>query len=120
MAPVEGDHGRASPLSGLWSCVAGGLLIVVLLLFLQPATRLQECPNYGGNGNASAFPNDYWDLLFPLLMLGWVVLVVTEQALPVTWRHRSRLEGSVRAAVAVTAATVASCCLAGSFAAMCR
>ncbi|MFI7543594.1 hypothetical protein [Actinoplanes sp. NPDC049599] len=121
---MEDDHDRPSPLSGLWSCVVGGLLLVLLLIVLDPVLRVEDCPNHGGSfsgsGGASAFADPAWDFFFPLLALGWVVLVVMEQALPVTWRGRSRLEGWVRAGVAVMASMAASCLLALSFAVVCR
>ena len=120
MARVKDDHGRPSPLSGLWSAVVGGLLLVLLLVVLDPITRFEDCPNYGGNGNASSFSNPAWDLYLPLLTLCWVVLVIVEQALPVTWRHRSRLAGWVRAAVAGAGVTITSCCVVGSIVTVCR
>ena len=100
--------------------MVGGLLLVVLLLFLQPVTRFEDCPNYGANGNASAFANPAWDFLFPLLTLGWVVLIVMEQVLPVTWRGRTRLDGWLRATVAVSVSIVGSCSLVSSFLVLCR
>jgi len=42
-----------------------------------------------------------WDPDLPLLLIGWVTLVIMEQALPVTWRHRGRLNGAVRATAAI-------------------
>ena len=120
MSPVEDDHGRPSPLSGLWACVVGGLLLAALLIVLQPVTRVEDCSNYGASGNASAFSNSAWDIGLPLLTAGWMVLIIMEQALPVTWHNRTRLEGWVRAAVAVTASTVAGCCLVGALLGVCR
>ena len=87
---------------------------------LQPVTRFEDCSNYGANGNASAFANPAWDLLFPLLTLGWVVLIVMEQVLPVTWRGRTRLDGWLRATVAVSVSIVGSCSLVSSFLVLCR
>jgi hypothetical protein len=119
-AVTDDDDERASPLSGLWAGVVGGLLIVVLLLFLDPVSRVEECSNYGAAGNASAFDDSRWDLLFPLVVLGWITLTIMEQALPVTWRGRSRTEGWVRAGVAVMVSTTAGCCLALGLAVACR
>jgi hypothetical protein len=119
-AVTDDDDERASPLSGLWACVVGGLLIVVLLLFLDPVSRVEECPNYGAAGNASAFDDSGWDFFFPLVVLAWITLTIMEQALPVTWRGRSRVEGWVRAGAAVMASTTAGCCLALGLAVACR
>jgi hypothetical protein len=117
---MDDDHARPSPLSGLWSAVLGGMLLGLLLVFLQPVTRVEDCPNYGGSGNASAFTDPAWDFLFPLLTLGWIVLIIMEQTLPVTWRGRTRLEGWLRAATAVSASILASCALTVSVIAVCR
>ncbi|MFY1693201.1 hypothetical protein [Plantactinospora sp. WMMB782] len=84
---------------------------MVLLLVLDPITRYEDCPNYGGNGNASSFDNPAWDLLFPLVLLGWLAMVVVEQTLPVTRRHRGGADVAVRAASAVTLSVLGSCCL---------
>jgi len=117
---VRDDHDRPSPLSGLWSWTVGGLLLAVLLTFLHPVLRFEDCPNYGGNGNASAYPEPAWDAFFPLLAITWISCVIVEQGLPVTWRHRSRPVGAVRALVAVASSLFASFFVVGSLAVMCR
>jgi hypothetical protein len=106
---VNDDHARPPPLSGLWSFIVGGVGLVALTVGLDPITRPEDCPNYGGNGNASAFSNPVWDLYLPILALGWVVLVVLEQALPVTRRNRSRIDIATRAATVVILSLVGSC-----------
>jgi hypothetical protein len=120
MPQMRDDHARPSPLGGLWACVVGGLLLAVLLVFLDPVSGVRDCPNYGGNGNASAYPDPAWDLFFPLLTLLWVSSVVVEQFLAETWQHRSRTEGAVRALVAVGSSMYASFFLVVSFAAVCH
>lgn len=106
---MNDDHARPSALRGLWSFVVGGAGLVALTVALGPITRPEDCPNYGGNGNASAFSNPAWDLYLPILALGWVVLIVLEQALPVTWRDRSRTDIATRAATVVILSLVGSC-----------
>ncbi|GAA2600211.1 hypothetical protein GCM10010399_33740 [Dactylosporangium fulvum] len=101
-------------------CLVGFAVIVLLLVTLDPVMRYEDCPNYGANGNASAFDNPDWDLYFPLVLLGWVSLVIVEQVLPVTWRHRSDTEIAIRALSAITASVTLSCCLFLKFAAVCR
>jgi hypothetical protein len=115
-----GKGSRPSALGGLWALLVGGVAIVGLLLFLQPVTQRAECPNYGGNGNASAFANSAWDLYLPLVLLAWVVLIGVEQLLPVTWRGRGGGEIAARAVVAVVVAVVGSCCLFLSLGTVCR
>jgi len=100
--------------------VVGGLLLAVLLLFLHPVLRFEDCPNYGGNGNASAYPHPLWDAFFPLLTITWISCVIVEQFLRVTWRHRHWSAGAVRALVAVTLSLSASFFVVGSLAVMCR
>ncbi|MEV6370844.1 hypothetical protein AB0L86_28545 [Micromonospora musae] len=105
------DHTpRRSRLSGLWACFVGGALLALLLAILDPITRREDCPNYGGNGNASSYANPAWDLYLPLLLLGWMVLIVVEQALPITRRNRDRFDVATRAAAAVGISLVSSCC----------
>jgi hypothetical protein len=87
----------------------GGALVMMLTVALRPATDVRDCPNYGGNGNASAFPNEIWDLFYPLLLLGWLVAVVVEQLLPVTWNGRKAGLIVARALFAVTITLTASC-----------
>ena len=102
--------GRRSPLSGLWACLLGGAVVASVLVIRDPIMRFEDCSNYGGNGNASAFdkPADLW---FPLALLGWTALVILEQTLPVTWRHRSTMDIAVRAVSAVFLCSSISCCL---------
>ena len=101
---------RRSPLAGFWALLVGGVLLTMLTLGLRPATDVRDCPNYGGNGNASAFPNETWDLYYPLLLLGWLFTVVVEQLLPVTWNGRTTGLIVARALLAVTITLTASCC----------
>jgi hypothetical protein len=109
VAEVNDDHARPSPLSGLWCFTIGGVGLVALTVALDPITRQEDCPNYGASGNASAFPNPVWDLYLPILALGWMVLIILEQALPLTWRNRSQIDIATRAATAVTLSLVGSC-----------
>jgi hypothetical protein len=44
-----------------------------------------------------------------VLMLGWLLLIALEQALPTTWRHRDGPAVALRAALALTTAVAASC-----------
>ncbi|MET7965990.1 hypothetical protein [Micromonospora sp. NPDC005305] len=113
---------RKSPsrLSGFWVCLVGGAFFVALLAVLQPITRYEDCPNYGGNGNASAFGNPAWDFYLTLLLFGWVFLVVLEQTLSVTRRGRGGVDVALRAAGAIVLTTVASCGLFVNVAAVCR
>jgi hypothetical protein len=108
---VINDRRRSSALAGFWTLLVGGAAIVLLLLFLHPVTRRTDCPNYGGNGNASAFPNPVWDLYFPLVLFAWIVLIAAEQGFPSTWAGRGGLEIAARAAIALILSTVGSCCL---------
>jgi hypothetical protein len=68
-----------SPLAGFWALLVGGALLTMLTVALRRATDVRDCPNYGGSGNASAFPNEIWDLFYPLLLLGWLSAVVNER-----------------------------------------
>jgi hypothetical protein len=120
VALVRDGHDRPSPLSGLWSWAVGGLLLAGLLIFLHPVLRFEDCPNYGGNGNASAYPDAAWDVFFPLLAITWISCVIVEQFLPVTWRRRAWFGGAARALVAVTLSLSASFSVVGSLAVMCR
>jgi hypothetical protein len=98
-----------SPLAGFWALLVGGALLTILTMALGPATDVRDCPNVGGNGNASAFPDERWDLLYPLLLLGWLSAVVVEQVLPVTGNGRRAWLIVARALLAVTVALTASC-----------
>ncbi|MET7399422.1 hypothetical protein ABZS66_38665 [Dactylosporangium sp. NPDC005572] len=124
------DPARPSRLSGLWAFAVGGLLLVVLLVILHPATSQKDCSNYGANGNASAFSNPNgnasafskldWDIYLPLVTVGWLVLVIMEQVLPVTWRNRGRVDGAVRATAAIGLSTVGLCCFVLPLEVVCR
>ncbi|WP_157408411.1 hypothetical protein [Actinoplanes sp. N902-109] len=114
------DPARPSPLSGLWTAVAGAPVYVLLLLVAHPITRVEDCSNYGAAGNASAFANSSWDLWLPLIALGWLLVVLIEQALPVTWRHRGGGEVAVRALTALVGSLAWSCCLTLPFLGMCH
>lgn len=110
--------GRA--LRGFWSFLVGGAALVVLLVALHPVTDRRDCPNYGGNGNASVFADPAWDVRLPLLLFGWIVLIGIEQTLPVTTRDVSRPEIAVRAIAAPVLAVVVSCCVFGNLMIMCH
>ena len=114
------DRRRPSRLSGFRVCLLGGAFFVALLAVLQPITRYEDCPNYGGNGNASAFANPAWDFYLTLLLFGWVVLVVLEQTLSVTRRGRGGVDVALRAAAAIALSTVASCGLFVNVAVLCH
>ncbi|MGY0002683.1 hypothetical protein [Micromonospora sp. I033] len=114
------DRKPPSRLSGFWVCLAGAAFFAALLAILQPITRYEDCPNYGGNGNASAFANPARDFYLTLLLFGWVFLVVLEQTLSVTWRGRGRADAALRAAGAITVTTVAACGLFAAVAVVCH
>ncbi|GAB3332738.1 hypothetical protein RMN56_11540 [Micromonospora halotolerans] len=114
------DRKPPSRLSGFRVCLVGGAFFVALLAVLQPITRFEDCPNYGGNGNASAFANPAWDFYLTLLLPGWVFLVVLEQTLSVTRRGRGGVDVALRAAGAILVTTIASCCLFVNVAALCH
>lgn len=109
---MGGDERRPARLGGFRALIGGAAGIVVALLILRPIVDRRDCPNYGGNGNASSFGDERLDLVFVLLLLGWLAAVAVEQALPVAWRHRHPVEITLRAAAAVLLALTASCCLA--------
>jgi hypothetical protein len=92
----------------------------MLTVALQPATDVRDCPNYGGSGNASAFPNEGWDLLYRLLLVGWLLSVVVEQLIPVTWNGRQGGLIVARALVAVTIALTVSCGVGVKLLLLCR
>ncbi|WP_230688908.1 hypothetical protein ACN26Y_07130 [Micromonospora sp. WMMD558] len=108
---MDDDRVRPSLLAGFWSFLAGGLVLVAVIVALDPITRREECPNYGAAGNASAFADPVWDLYLPLMAIAWISFVAVEQTLPVTRRHRSRAAWAARAAAALVLAVVGSCCL---------
>ncbi|MFI1192714.1 hypothetical protein ACH4T9_05525 [Micromonospora sp. NPDC020750] len=114
------DRQRPSRLSGFRVCLLGGAFFLALLAVLQPITRYEDCPNYGGNGNASAFANPAWDFYLMVLLFGWLVLVVLEQTLSITRRGRGRADFALRAAGAITLTTIASCGLFVNVAVLCH
>lgn len=114
------DRKRPPRLGGFWVLLVGGVSIALLLAVLDPIMRHEDCPNYGASGNASAFDNPAWDLYFPLVMLGWIVLIAVEQVLPVTWRNRSGTDIAVRATSALALSVSASCCVMLNVAIVCR
>ncbi|MFI5934054.1 hypothetical protein [Actinoplanes sp. NPDC051494] len=111
---------RSSVLSGFWSVLAGAVFLAGLLIWLHPVVDPGECPNLGGNGNASAFADPVWDSYLPVLALGWVILVLAEQALPVTWRGRGGAEVAVRGGTAVLGTITLCCCVLVPFLTVCR
>ena len=101
---------RRAPLAGFWALLVGGALLAVLTVALRPITDVRDCSNYGGSGNASAFPDEIWDLYYPLVLLGWLSAVVVEQLLPVTWNGRRTGAIVARGLLAVAITVTASCC----------
>jgi hypothetical protein len=118
--PVVDDTARPFPLSGFWSMLVGGAAIVALLVFLSPMTSRSDCPNALGNGNASAFADPRWDLYLPLVLLGWILLIVVEQFLPVSHRGRTRSVAALRGVAALALSVTVSCCLFLQVATVCR
>jgi hypothetical protein len=108
-AEAERAAERRPASAGFRAVLGGGVLLVALTVALRPATDVRGCSNYGGNGNGTAFADGIWDLIYPLLLLGWLVAVVLEQLLPVTWKGRTAGLIAIRAVVAVTIVVVVSC-----------
>jgi hypothetical protein len=106
--------------SGFRILLLGGVLMIGLLIYLQPITDRTGCPNYGGNGNASAFADERWDAYFILGVPVWLVLISIEQLLPPTWRARSGAAVAARAIAALFAAVLGSCVILSPFLIMCR
>ncbi|WP_426507026.1 hypothetical protein ACPPVO_53130 [Dactylosporangium sp. McL0621] len=104
-------------LRGLWACLAGLAGLVLLVLYLDPITDKHQCPNWGANGNASAFRDERWDVYLPLLVVVWIGAVLVEQVLPPARRSPAR---GVRAVAAVVVAVVAGCCGGFPLIVMCR
>jgi hypothetical protein len=100
--------------------LVGGPVIAAPLLILSPAVSPDDCSNYGGNGNASAYADGRSDFLLPGVFLGWIVLIAVEQTLPVTWRGHDRVEVAVRAGFALFLAVTGSCCLYLTLATVCH
>ena len=105
---------------GFWALATGGAGVLVLLLVLQPVIDQRDCSNFGAAGNAGAFPDPSWDFWFPVVLLGWVVLILVEQALPVTWRGGTVGANAGRALAAVSLALLVSCCLGATLGTVCR
>ncbi|MER7280745.1 hypothetical protein ABT369_40565 [Dactylosporangium sp. NPDC000244] len=104
-------------LRGLWACLIGFAVLAVLVLYLNPITDQRQCPNWGGNGNASAFRDDRWDLYLPLLCTVWLAAVIVEQALPSARRSETR---GARALAAVLITVGVGCCGVGPLLVVCR
>jgi len=117
---VAGPPERRSPLAGFWALLVGGALLLVLTVALRPVTDVRDCSNYGASGNASAFSDDRWDLLYPLLLLGWLCAVVVEQLLPPTWSGRGAGSIVARGLLAVTIALIVSCGVGINLLALCH
>ncbi|MEV0897937.1 hypothetical protein [Actinoplanes sp. NPDC049802] len=107
---MSNDRVRPSPLRGLWSFTVGGLFLAGLLLVLDPATELRECPQYiaGGNGDFSAFRDPSWDFYLPGLTFVWIMAVAAEQGLG--FARGSRADTIARATAAISLSIVVSCC----------
>ncbi|GGS01859.1 hypothetical protein GCM10010169_53290 [Micromonospora fulviviridis] len=122
MAPALSAGAIVAPsrLSGFRVCLIGGAFFASLLAVLQPITRYEDCPNYGGNGNASAFANPAWDFYLTLLLSGWVVLVVLKQTLSATRRGRGGTAFALRATAAITVSVTAACGLFVNVAVLCH
>lgn len=105
---------------GFWALLTGGALLAVLTVALQPITDVRDCPNYGGNGNASPFPDERWDFYYQLLLLGWLLAIVVEQLLPVTWKGRQPGAIVARGLSAFMIALTASCCVAVQVLVLCH
>ena len=95
-------------LSGLWMCLTGTLLFALVYGLLEPVYHwsrfvrsVRACPNYGANGNYSVFGDSGLDLLLLLFGLIWLLLVVGEQAVPISWRNRHPVNFLLRAAAAI-------------------
>jgi hypothetical protein len=97
-------------LRGLWALLVGGAGLGLLMLYLDPITDQHDCPNWGGNGNASAFHDENWDLYLPLLCVAWMVAVLVEQFLPPARRGPGDLSRGLRALAAALITVTASCC----------
>ncbi|MFI5937346.1 hypothetical protein [Actinoplanes sp. NPDC051494] len=101
------DNERPVLLSGLWAVLAGGLLLTLLSMWVvEPPSG--PCGS-SGSGSHSSFRDPSWDVIVPLLVLGWLLLVVMEQVLSITWRGRGKLAGAIRAGAAVLLCLTGSC-----------
>ncbi|MFI5916771.1 hypothetical protein [Dactylosporangium sp. NPDC051541] len=97
-------------LSGLWACLVGGAALLTLVLYLDPITDQRDCPNWGGNGNASAYGDERWDYGMLLLCALWMLAVLVEQFLPPARRGRTTAGGAWRTVAAGFVTVIASCC----------
>jgi hypothetical protein len=101
--------GRPTPLGGFWALLLGGLALIAALVAAHPIVDASGCSNAGAAGNGSAFADPAWDARLPLLVLAWLTLIVIEQLVPTTWRHRTASAVTARAAAAVFIAIAGSC-----------
>ncbi|MDR6320893.1 hypothetical protein [Actinoplanes couchii] len=108
---MNDDLQRPSPMRGLWALTIGGLVLAGLLVALDPVMTVEDCPNYGGNGNASIFENEAWDLYLPALLLLWMASTVVEPFVPHT--RRGRGDTTARALISVSLSVVGSCFIGG-------
>lgn len=117
---MDSPASRPTPLGGFWAFLLGGLVLVAAVVHAHPIVDPSDCPNAGAAGNASAFADPSWDLRLPMLVLGWLALVVVEQAIPTTWRHRPGWAVATRAALAISVVFAASCLLLVPLETVCR
>jgi hypothetical protein len=117
---VDPSASRPTPLGGFWALLLGGLVLVAAVVYAHPIVDPSRCPNAGGSGNASAFAAPSWDVRLPMLILGWFALIVVEQVLPTSWRHRPGWAVATRAAVAIAVVFAASCALLLPLETVCR
>lgn len=110
-AVTDDDDPPPSLLGGFRALLVGAVGFFILWQVLQPITEPEDCPNYGGSGSGStsAFSDPAWSFYLPMLLFGWIVLVILEQVLPSTWDYRSRWIGALRATAAILIVLVASC-----------
>jgi hypothetical protein len=120
IARVDHETPRPAVLGGFRSLLAGGVVLIAVLVYQRPIIDPSRCPNAGAAGNASAFADPAWDRYLPELLLGWLVPVLLEQALPVSWRHRGAAVAAGRAAAAVALLVVLSCVVLVPLETVCR
>jgi hypothetical protein len=107
-------------LAGFRALLFGGALLLILTVVLQPALDRRGCSNYGGNGNGTAFSDGIWDLIYPSLLFSWILSVLVEQFLPVTWNGRKAIVIIARALLALAAVVIVSCGAAFKLLLLCR
>lgn len=100
---------RPTPLGGFWALLLGGLFLAATVVYAHPTVDPSQCPNAHAAGNAGAFSDPAWDTRLPLLVLAWITLVMIEQTLPTSWRHREPAAAALRAALAVSVTIAAAC-----------